>query len=91
MICGSIIAWERVHARYAYCAIYARKCSGRGVGAGVELEVADQRNDLATGDRGTLAGAESGVTTHRLTAFAFLAPSRSPSRVGLKGNNRRSR
>lgn len=82
---------SRTENRRWFCAIYARKYSGRCVGARIQLEVADQRDDLAARHRGTLAGAESGMTAHRLPAFAFVTLSRSPHGMGPKEYDRRSR
>ncbi|WP_199182784.1 hypothetical protein [Mycobacterium sp. 4858] len=59
-------------------ALLRAKYSGRSVGARVQLEVADERNDLATGNRGVLPGAESRVTAHRVTTFALMPLRRGP-------------
>src|SRR5690349_14771713 len=52
--------------------------SGRSVGAGVKLEVADHRRDPAAVGGDALAGAEGGMATHRVTAFAFTPLSCDP-------------
>jgi hypothetical protein len=64
------------------------KHSGRGVGAGIHLEVADNG---ATRRGSALSGEERRMATHRLAAFPFTALSRGPGRMRPKENNRRPR
>jgi hypothetical protein len=64
------------------------KRSGRGVGAGIHLEVADN-GAIRRGS--ALSGEERRMATHRLAAFPLTALSRGPGRMRPKENNRRPR
>ena len=66
------------------------KCSGRGVGARVDLEAADCADYVATRRAGAVL-AERGMAMHRFSALLRATLSRDPNRMRLKENNRRFR
>jgi hypothetical protein len=72
----------------AYDLQFRGENSGRRVGARIQLEVADQRNDGICPRGRTLAGTERRVAAHRFNAFSFASLSGGPYGMGLKENNR---
>ncbi len=74
-----------------YRAVFREHASGRGIGARVQLEVADSWGDFAPRRGGLAPSQKRGVAAHRRPALSFLPPGRNPRRMGLKENDRRPR